>query len=91
MENAQPFQNLEPVKIKGKFGVIYADPPWEYGNPFCSPRLKAEQRYPTMKLAEIKAMRADIDEVALEESVCFLWATNAFFAIWSPSSFCLGF
>ena len=71
-------KTLEPVKIKGKFGVIYAAPPWEYGNPFCSPRLKAEQRYPTMKLAEVKAMRADIDEVALEESVCFLWATNAF-------------
>ena len=69
---------LKPTKIKGKFGVIYADPPWEYGNPFCSPRLKGSQRYPTMSLAKIIEMKDEIEEMCLNETVLFLWTTNAF-------------
>ena len=29
-------REIEPVKLEGKFAVIYADPPWKYHNPFCS-------------------------------------------------------
>ena len=54
----------------GRYAVIYADPPWRYRNK----RLGhggAEDHYPTMALAEIKALRVP----AATDCALFLWAT----------------
>jgi N6-adenosine-specific RNA methylase IME4 len=57
----------------GQFRVIYADPPWSYGN--SQPDTFGEQRdhYPVMSLDEI--CRMPILDIALPDSVLFLWTT----------------
>ncbi len=58
----------------GKFRVIYADPPWSYGN--TQPDYHTEQRdhYPVMPLSDICAM--PVKEWAEEDAVLFLWVTS---------------
>jgi len=53
------------------YSVIYADPPWQYGDKSCIGA--AELQYKTMKLADIKAM--PIAQLAAPDCVLFMWAT----------------
>jgi N6-adenosine-specific RNA methylase IME4 len=59
-----------PPMPEGPFELILADPPWSFGTPD-SP-FAPEQHYPTMSIAEIKALRVP----AAENSVLFLWAVT---------------
>ena len=62
---------LNPVEIpKGKFNVIYTDPPWKYKHSKTKSR-EIENQYPTMDLEDIKKMEIPADE----NSVLFLWST----------------
>lgn len=54
-----------------KYAVIYADPPWSYRNK--GTRAAADKHYPTMTLADIKAL--PVADIAAENCVLFLWAT----------------
>jgi N6-adenosine-specific RNA methylase IME4 len=59
----------------GKYRVIYADPPWDYGNhiqleAYGDPR----NHYPTMSLAEICAL--PVRDIAEDDAVLFLWVTS---------------
>jgi N6-adenosine-specific RNA methylase IME4 len=58
----------------GKYRVIYADPPWEYGNE--QPEYHTEQadHYPLMPMQEIRDL--PIREMALDDAVLFLWVTS---------------
>jgi N6-adenosine-specific RNA methylase IME4 len=59
-----------PPLPSGPFELIYADPPWQLGNP---DGLNApENHYPTMALHEIK----ELQPPAGENAVLFLWAVN---------------
>lgn len=60
----------EPViETDLRFGVIYADPPWNYAN---SPdRGNPENHYPVMSLADICALPVPADD----NCVLYLWAT----------------
>jgi N6-adenosine-specific RNA methylase IME4 len=55
----------------GRFGLIYADPPWQLGNPDSD--YAPEQYYPTMPLAEICALRVP----AAVDALLYLWAVNS--------------
>jgi N6-adenosine-specific RNA methylase IME4 len=57
-----------------KYRVIYADPPWSYGN--TQPDYQPEQRdhYPVMPLPEICAL--PIGDITEDNAVLFLWATS---------------
>jgi N6-adenosine-specific RNA methylase IME4 len=55
---------------EGPFDLIYADPPWQLGNP--SGRYAPENHYPTMPLEEIMALAVPAAACA----VLFLWAVN---------------
>lgn len=59
-------------KTRGKYAVIYADPPWEYEHSVSDSRA-IENQYPSMELAEICAL--PVEEIAHDDSVLFLWAT----------------
>jgi N6-adenosine-specific RNA methylase IME4 len=63
---------------KGKYSVIYADPPWQYDNVRTGGSLKsgASQKYPTMPLDEIKALK--VNEISEPNTVLFLWTTVPF-------------
>lgn len=57
-----------------KYRVIYADPPWSYGN--TQPDYQTEQRdhYPVMPLSDICAI--PVSEIADDNAVLFLWVTS---------------
>jgi N6-adenosine-specific RNA methylase IME4 len=59
-----------PPLPHGPFELIYADPPWQLGNP--DGAHAPEQHYPTMPLAEITALRPP----ATEDACLLLWAVN---------------
>ncbi len=64
-----------PGEDWGKFAVVYADPPWKYGNEHSS--AAAENTFPTMDAEEIIALREDLnlDEHLTDDCALFLWAT----------------
>ncbi len=73
----ETFLNLrDPEMVKGKFRVIYADPPWKYGderviNGYTG--TAAQAHYPTMSAEEICDL--DIGSLADVSCVLFCWAT----------------
>lgn len=60
-----------PPPPEGKYRVIYADPPWRYSNSGFA--MSAENQYPTMETEEI--CKLPVEELALDNSVLFLWTT----------------
>lgn len=62
---------------KGKYGVIYADPPWSYNDKQSGSISEnygaAEKHYPSLKLSELKAL--DIPSMTADDCVLWLWAT----------------
>ena len=62
-----------------KYNIIYADPPWDYGN---TKNLNgqfwgmADKHYPVMKLDDIKNL--PIQSIAEENCYLFLWTTSPF-------------
>lgn len=64
-----------PPLPDGVYRVIYADPPWEYGDKRTndSQSGSAESQYPTMPIDAICGL--PIREMAATDSVLFLWAT----------------
>lgn len=59
-----------------EFDVIVADPPWDYNNDEWRETYQGTVPYPTMSLPELKT----VDVPAAEDSVLWLWFTNAFVA-----------
>lgn len=57
-----------------KFGCIYADPPWKYGNQ--STRGATDNHYLTMPLEDIVAL--PVKSIAADRSHLHLWTTNGF-------------
>lgn len=57
-----------------KFGTIYVDPPWKYGNQ--GTRAAADNHYVTMTVEEIAEL--PVRALAAENSHLHLWTTNAF-------------
>jgi len=57
-----------------KFGTIYADPPWKYGNQ--ATRAATDNHYPTLTVDEIAAL--PVAELAADTGHLHLWTTNAF-------------
>jgi N6-adenosine-specific RNA methylase IME4 len=64
-----------PPLPDGVYRVIYADPPWEYGDKRTNGEQSgsAESQYPTMPIEAICAM--PVGDIAASDSVLFLWAT----------------
>jgi N6-adenosine-specific RNA methylase IME4/ParB-like chromosome segregation protein Spo0J len=57
-----------------KYRVIYADPPWSYGNTMPEGSTEPRDYYPVMSLAEICAL--PISGITEDNAVLFLWATS---------------
>ena len=60
---------------KQKYTVIYADPPWKYGQSCATKAFRggAVKHYPVMTLMELAALR--VDKIAADNSALFLWST----------------
>jgi N6-adenosine-specific RNA methylase IME4 len=69
---AEQARTAVPIEGFAPSPVIYADPPWQYGN--TAGVSAAEDHYPTMSLAEICALGPRLP--ATKDAVLFLWATS---------------
>lgn len=61
---------LTPPLPEGPFSLILADPPWSSPSP--DSRAAPEQHYPTMSIAELKALQLP----AADDCVLFLWIVD---------------
>jgi len=61
-------------KVDGKYRIIYADPPWQYGDKLTDGYGAADNHYPTMSIQELCEL--PIKELADENAVLFLWVTS---------------
>lgn len=66
---------VDIFRTQNKYGVIYADPPWEYRQSGSkkNSRGMAKQHYNTMSTDEI--CRLPVREMATDDCVLFMWAT----------------
>jgi len=63
----------------GMYRVIYADPPWRYGNTQPDYHEVQDDHYPTMTVKEICDLEIGdrkVAEMAPDDAVLFLWATS---------------
>jgi len=74
-------RTVRSVKVKAaallpdaKFRVIYADPPWKYGDKLTEDYGPAKFHYPSMSISELSAM--PIKELCEPDAVLFLWVTS---------------
>jgi N6-adenosine-specific RNA methylase IME4 len=67
---AEQSRSSRPLGEVQSCPIIYADPPWQYGN--TAGASAAEDEYPTMPLADICALVPP----ATKDAVLFLWATS---------------
>lgn len=63
-----------------KFATVLADPPWQFQNRTgkMAPEHKRLQRYPTMRLQEIKDL--PVEAIAADRAHLYLWVPNALLA-----------
>ena len=61
----------------GKYRVIYADPPWKYGDTLVEGYGPANRHYEAMTISELETL--DVRSIAAEDSVLFLWVTAPLF------------
>jgi N6-adenosine-specific RNA methylase IME4 len=68
-------QFVENVQLPDdKFQVIYADPPWKYGNSMPDYFTEQANHYPLMTIQELCEM--PIKDIADKNSVLFMWVTS---------------
>ena len=63
-----------PVLPTDKFRVIYADPPWSYGNTMPDYMGVQDDHYPVMKIREIAEL--PVRDMTADDAVLFLWVTS---------------
>ena len=56
------------------YSVIYADPPWSYGDKMAGHSFSLDHEYATMRLGDIKAL--SVGDVAAKDSACLMWVTS---------------
>jgi N6-adenosine-specific RNA methylase IME4 len=65
----------QDVKLpEGKYQVVYADPPWKYGNSMPEYFTEQANHYPLMTIDEI--CNLPIKEISDKNAVLFLWVTS---------------
>jgi hypothetical protein len=76
--NLQKQERIETLKTAkfpdGKYRVIYADPPWQYGDERPPNHGGAVEHYPTMSITELCNM--PIDTLTEDSAVLFLWTIS---------------
>jgi N6-adenosine-specific RNA methylase IME4 len=79
LKTAQAAETLRaepPTMPTGKFRVIVADPPWQYEKRAEDPSHRGQCPYPTMTAGDVVAM--PVNDLAHDDSILWLWTTNAF-------------
>jgi len=58
----------------GKYNVIYADPPWEYGNEMPSYFTEQDDYYSSMSIEQL--CNLPIKKISADNTILFLWVTS---------------
>lgn len=63
-----------------KYQIIYADPPWDFGNRMYSSNKNDHHReitraYPVMKTDDICSL--SVNNISSDDCICFMWTTDA--------------
>ena len=58
----------------GKYRIIYADPPWQYGNTMPDYTTQPDDHYPLMSIEQLCLL--PVKDISLDDSVLFLWVTS---------------
>lgn len=85
LKPAEAHRQMKRAEVAGKvaklptgvYSVVYADPPWKYGDGRTGDLMTAtgaQHHYPPMTLAEIKNL--GVRELAADDSVLFLWVPS---------------
>jgi len=82
MKPTEAYRTMKHDKVKektaelpdDKYRVIYADPPWQYGNNQPDYHKVQEDHYPLMTIDELCSMK--IKDIAQDDAVLFLWVTS---------------
>ncbi len=73
-----------PTMPTGKYRVLYADPPWQYGNSGVitggDNYGRAARHYPTMSIDALCALGDQIEAMAEDDAVLFMWVTSPLLA-----------
>ena len=86
----EPKKEKTPELPKGKYQVIYADPPWDIGSMVLDKwESPLEDKYPTMTREEL--LKLPIQDLSADDCVCFMWATIINFAASFGTFKCVGF
>ena len=64
----------QPELPTDKYRVVYADPPWNYGNKGLDDYGHAERHYPTMSIEELGKL--GVPDIVEDNSVLFIWTTS---------------
>ena len=64
----------QPELPTDKYRVVYADPPWNYGNSGLDDYGHAERHYPTMSIEELGHL--GVPDIVEDDSVLFIWTTS---------------
>lgn len=64
--------------VPNKYQIIYADPPWKYGNSGGSKWMPASRYYKTMSFEQIKALKESLLDKISDDKSCllFLWSVS---------------
>ncbi len=73
---AEQIKAEPPPLPSGPFRVLVVDPPWKYDGRPDDPTHRAANPYPSMEVDEIMAM--NVNMMACDDSILWLWTTNAF-------------
>jgi N6-adenosine-specific RNA methylase IME4 len=60
-----------------KYNLIYADPPWKFGDANSNGKRGAEHKYPVMTMGELFAIRSYIDSIAAPDCLLAMWWVSA--------------
>jgi N6-adenosine-specific RNA methylase IME4 len=70
----ETIEKFIPAKPTGKYRIIYADPPWKYGDQLTEDYGATRFHYPSMSIADLCSL--PIRELAEDNAVLFLWVTS---------------
>ena len=67
-------------EVSKKYQIIYADPPWDFGNKMYSSNKNDHQRkitrsYSVMKTEDICTL--PVKDISADDCICFMWTTDA--------------
>jgi len=65
-----------PPLPSNKYRIVYADPPWCYGNSGLDDYGHAERHYPVMTIKELCKMGDRLRKIMDQDAVLFLWVTS---------------